>query len=146
MSRLRSVSIGVEPATGRGAWREQKSEVAARFAAAGDRPEAVGAALRALLDYVSTHELFARLAFFELPSAGPVALDRADEMLGTFIAYLRPPLAPSAIGGPVSEVVYEAIGTGSWAVLQYEISHGRREQIAAVGPELCAVALAPFAV
>jgi AcrR family transcriptional regulator len=117
---------------------------AAAYAAAGDRPEAIGTGIRALLDYVAAEELFARLAFFEVPGAGPVALDRADEMLGAFTAFLRPPLAPTAIGGPVSDVVIEAIGTGTWAVLQYEISHGRREQIAAVGPELCAVALAPF--
>ncbi|HXF30173.1 MAG TPA: TetR/AcrR family transcriptional regulator [Solirubrobacterales bacterium] len=118
---------------------------AAAFAAGEGRPEAVGTAIRGLLDYISTHELFARLAFFEVPTAGPVALDRADETLKAFNAYLRPPLAPEGIGGPVSDVVMEAIGTGTWVVLQYEIAHGRREQIADVGPDLCAVALAPFA-
>jgi AcrR family transcriptional regulator len=109
------------------------------------RPEAVGTAIRGLLDYISTHEIFAQLAFFEVPTAGPVALDRADETLEAFNAYLRPPLAPEGIGGPVSDVVMEAIGTGTWVVLQYEIAHGRREQIAEIGPDLCAVALAPFA-
>jgi AcrR family transcriptional regulator len=117
----------------------------AALAAGGERPEAVGTAIRGLLDYISTHELFARLAFFEVPTAGPVALDRADETLKAFNAYLRPPLAPEGIGGPVSDVVMEAIGTGTWVVLQYEIAHGRREQIADTGPDLCAVALAPFA-
>jgi AcrR family transcriptional regulator len=117
----------------------------AALVAGGGRPEAVGTAIRGLLDYISTHELFARLAFFEVPTAGPVALDRADETLEAFNAYLRPPLAPEGIGGPVSDVVMEAIGTGTWVVLQYEIAHGRREQIAEIGPDLCAVALAPFA-
>jgi AcrR family transcriptional regulator len=118
---------------------------AVAFGAGDGRPEAIGTALRGLLDYIASHELFAQLAFFELPTAGPVALDRADEGLDAFTAYLRAPLAPKGIGGPVSDVVIEAIGTGSWAVLQHEIAHGRREQIAAVGPDLCTVALAPFA-
>jgi AcrR family transcriptional regulator len=117
----------------------------AALVAGNGRPEAVGTAIRGLLDYISTHELFARLAFFEVPTAGPVALDRADEILEAFNAYLRPPLSPEGIGGPVSDVVMEAIGTGTWVVLQYEIAHGRREQISEIGPDLCAVALAPFA-
>jgi AcrR family transcriptional regulator len=118
---------------------------AAAFDSAAGRPESIGTGIRGLLDYIASHELFARLAFFELPTAGPVALDRADETLEAYVAYLRAPLAPEAIGGPVSDVVMEAIATGSWAVLQHEIAHGRRERIAEVGPDLCAVALAPFA-
>jgi AcrR family transcriptional regulator len=116
----------------------------AAFIAQGDRPEAVGAGLRALIDYVSEHELFARLAFFELPTAGPMALDKADETLETFTAFLRPGLAPTGIGSPVSEVVMEAIATGTWAVLQYEIAHGRRDSLADTASQLTEVALAPF--
>jgi AcrR family transcriptional regulator len=119
---------------------------AAAFAAEGDRPEAVGAGLRGLVDFVREHELFAQLAFFELPTAGPVALDTADETLETFMAYLRPGIAPTAIGGPVSEVVMEAIATGTWAVLQHEIAQGRREELPAIAPQLTEIALAPFAV
>jgi AcrR family transcriptional regulator len=117
---------------------------AAAFGAAGDRPEAIGAGLRALVDYVAEHELFAKLAFFELPTAGPVALDTADATLEIFMAYLRPGIAPAAIGGPVSKVVLEAIATGTWAVLQYEIAHGRRHSLAEVAPQLTEIALAPF--
>jgi AcrR family transcriptional regulator len=117
---------------------------AAAFAAEGDRPEAIGAGLRALVDYVAEQELFASLAFFELPTAGPVALDKADATLEIFMAYLRPGIAPAAIGGPVSDVVLEAIATGTWAVLQHEIAHGRRESLAEVAPQLTEIALAPF--
>ena len=117
---------------------------AAAFAAEGDRPEAVGAGLRALVDYVAEHELFAKLAFFELPTAGPVALDKADATLEAFMAYLRPGIAPTGIGGPVSEVVLEAIATGTWAVLQHEIAHGRRDSLSEVAPRLTEIALAPF--
>ncbi len=117
---------------------------AAAYLAQGDRPQAIGAGLRALIDYIAEHELFARLAFFELPTAGPVALDKADSALESFVAYLRPGVAPSGIGGPVSNVVLEAIATGSWAVLQHEIAHGRRESLSDVAPLLTEIALAPF--
>jgi AcrR family transcriptional regulator len=119
---------------------------AAAFAAEGDKPEAVGAGLRGLVDFVTEHEHFAQLAFFELPTAGPVALDTADETLEAFMAYLRPGIAPSGIGGPVSEVVMEAIATGTWAVLQHEIAQGRRAELSEIAPQLTTIALAPFAV
>jgi len=45
----------------------------AAFKAAGDGPEAIGAALRALLEHIAGHPMFARLAFFELATAGPTA-------------------------------------------------------------------------
>jgi hypothetical protein len=38
----------------------------------------------------------------------------------------------------------EAIATGTWAVLQYEISHGRRDTLTDVAPQLTEIALAPF--
>jgi AcrR family transcriptional regulator len=117
---------------------------AAAYVAAGDSPAAIGAGMRALIDYVIEHELFAKLAFFELPTAGPVALDKADDTLDAFVAYLRPEIAPRGIGGPVSDVVLEAIATGTWAVLQHEIAHGRRAELAEVAPQLTEIALAPF--
>ena len=55
----------------------------------GSRPEAIGVGLRALLDHIASDPLFARLAFFELPTAGPAALDRADNVLGSFTSYLE---------------------------------------------------------
>jgi hypothetical protein len=45
----------------------------------------------------------------------------------------------------VSDVVLEAISTGTWAVLQHEIAQGRREALGEVAPQLTAIALAPFA-
>ena len=48
------------------------------------------AGLRALLDHTAADELFARLAFFELPMAGPAALDHADRTLGGFTSFLSP--------------------------------------------------------
>ena len=54
-------------------------------------PEAVGAGLRALLEHAAEDDLFARLAFFELPMAGPAALDQADRTPRRLHLLLRPP-------------------------------------------------------
>src|SRR5262249_30310722 len=65
-----------------------------------------------------------RLAFFELPTAGPSALDHADTVLGGFTSYLEgePGSGPSAAD---AKVVGEMIGGGIWAVIQHEINCGK---------------------
>ena len=49
-----------------------------------EAPEAVGAATRALLEHIAASELFARLTFFALLTAGRPALDRGDEVMDRF--------------------------------------------------------------
>jgi len=117
---------------------------AVAFAREGDQPEAVGAGMRALLEYIAADELFARLAFFELPTAGPVALDRADAMMDNFGAFLDQGRMPASLGEPLSTAILEAIPTGTWATIQHEIAHGRREGLPELAPELTRIALAPF--
>lgn len=119
-----------------------ESAVVAFSAATG--PAAVGAGLRALCEYVSGHPTFARLAFFELPTAGPAALDRADQILDAFTSFLDPPAAPEGIGAAPSAVVRQAIGTGIWSAIQHEIEHGRGAELPALAPELARIALAPL--
>jgi AcrR family transcriptional regulator len=114
------------------------------FESAPDGPEAIGAGTRALTEYIAEHRIFARLAFFELPTAGPAALDRADANMDAFTAFLTPEQGPSGIGGPVPNVVLEAIGSGIWSVIQYEIGHGRGESLPELAPELTRIALAPL--
>lgn len=114
------------------------------FAAESDRPEAVGAGVRALLEHIAASEIFARLAFFELPTAGPAALDRADATLDGFTALLRPGTGPGELGRELPQPILEAIATGIWAVIQYEIVHGRRVALPQLAPDLCRLVLAPF--
>jgi len=116
----------------------------AAFKEAGDSPAAIGAGLRALTEHIGRHYLFARLAFFELPTAGPAALDRADEIMDNVTAFLAPDLAPSGIGGPVPQTTLEAIGTGIWAVLQREIANDRVDSLPDLAPEITRLALAPL--
>jgi AcrR family transcriptional regulator len=123
---------------------ETLAATAATFGQEGNRPEAIGVALRVLLEQIAGNELFARLAFFELPTAGPVALDRADATLDSFSAFLEPGVAPSQIGGPLPRPVLEAIPSGIWAVLQHEIVQGRSAVLPELAPDLTRIVLAPF--
>lgn len=126
---------------------EALTACATAFAAAGeDRPTAIGAALRALLEHIAANELFARLAFFELPTAGPVALDRADAMLDSFVAFLDSGDAPSDLPGSLPQPILEAIPTGAWAVIQHEMATGRLRSLPAIAPELARVVLASYRV
>jgi AcrR family transcriptional regulator len=119
-------------------------EATAAFAREDGRPEAVGAGLRALLEHIAANPLFARLAFFELPTAGPVALDRADATMDGFSAFLEPGAMPSELGEPLPRAILEAIPTGTWAVIQHEIAHGRSAGLPGLAPDLTRIALAPF--
>jgi AcrR family transcriptional regulator len=117
---------------------------AAAFAREGDRPEAIGASLRTLLEHIAGNPLFARLAFFELPTAGPVALDRADATMDSLSTFLEPGMLPSGLGGPLPRAILEAIPTGTWAVIQHEIARGRSADLPNLAPDLTRIALAPF--
>jgi AcrR family transcriptional regulator len=107
-------------------------------------PEAIGTALRTLSEHIAANELYARLAFFELPTAGPPALDRADQTMDLLISFLEPGRAPRGIGGPAPRVVLEATAAGIWFVIQREIACGRRSDLPDKADELTRLALAPL--
>jgi len=113
----------------------------AAYARQDQAPEAIGAGLRAMLEYIADNELFARLAFFELPTAGPPALDRADATLGLFTAYLR---NSPELGPPLPKPIMEAIPSALWAVIQHEITQGRLETLPELAPEAARIAIASF--
>jgi AcrR family transcriptional regulator len=104
-------------------------------------PEAIGAGLRAMLEYIAGNQLFARLAFFELLAAGPPALDRADATLDLFTGYLR---NSPELGPPLPRSVMEAIPSGIWAVIQHEIAQGRLETLPELAPEAARIVVASF--
>jgi AcrR family transcriptional regulator len=124
---------------------ETLGTTAAAFESAGDRPEAIGTAVRAILEHISANELFARLAFFDLQTAGPIALDRADAAIEDFTAFLRPGIAPNGIDKPTPEAVLQAVGCGAWSVIQHQLALGNAKSLPRLAPELVRVALTPFA-
>ena len=98
-----------------------------------------------MLEHVAANELFARLAFFELQTAGPAALDCADSAMDT-----SPPTSPRSscrakFPAPYRGPIREAIGSGIWAAIQHEIAHGREAELAERAPEITRIALAPLA-
>jgi AcrR family transcriptional regulator len=122
---------------------KETMQLVAAAAAAEEQPqEAVGAGLRALLEHAADDELFARLAFFELPMAGPAALDQADRTLGGFTSFFSPQAVPEDTEAP--PVILKAITGGTWAVIQHEFAEGRGEQLPQLAPEIVEFALAPF--
>jgi AcrR family transcriptional regulator len=111
------------------------------YARQGQAPEAIGAGLRAMLEYVASNELVARLAFFELPTAGPPALDRADATLDLFTAYLQ---NSPELGPPLPKSLMVAIPSAIWAVIQHEIAQGRLESLPELAPEAARIVVASF--
>ena len=116
----------------------------AAYETAGDRPEAVGAGIRAMVEHVAGNELFARITFFELQTAGPIALDRADMMMDRFMDFLRPENAAKGLGTPPPEPILQAIGSGIWGAIQHELAKGRSRRLPGLAPELTRIALMPF--
>jgi AcrR family transcriptional regulator len=113
------------------------------FEAAGDRPEAIGAGLRAMLEHIAGNQIFARFTFFDLQTAGPVALDRADGAMASFTALLEPGQAPAGLN-EVSKTIVDAVGSGCWSVIQYELTRGRSKWLPEKAPELTRIVLTPF--
>jgi AcrR family transcriptional regulator len=109
----------------------------------GASPRSAGAAIRAILDHVAFNELVARFTFFELQTAGPVALDRADAVMDSFTAMLQPGMTGNA--KPPSKPVLDAVGSGCWSVIQHELATGNAESLPELAPELTRIVLAPFA-
>jgi AcrR family transcriptional regulator len=116
----------------------------AAFEAESEWPEAVGAGMRAMLEYVSTNDIFARIAFFELQTAGPMALDRADTVMDTFTAFLDSRFA-SGRRGAAPSLTREAVGSGVWASIQHQLVLGRAAELPEAAPELARLVMVPLA-
>jgi AcrR family transcriptional regulator len=120
--------------------------LAATFEAAIDEPEWPGtvvAGMRGMFEHIATEPLFAKLVFFELPAAGPVALDHADDAIRRFTGFLQPRFLPPHIS-PLPGVVVEALGGGMWSAIQHEVAVGDLHSLPDFAPRLAAVALHPM--
>lgn len=120
---------------------EALERTSAALEQAEDGSEAVGVALRTLTEYVAGNELYAQLAFFELPTAGPPALDRADETMDLLVSFIDPSGDGRKGDDPVSRAVLEATAAGIWFVIQREIAHNRLQALPAETGELARIAL-----
>jgi AcrR family transcriptional regulator len=112
----------------------------AAFGAAGGGVEGIGAGLRVLLEYAAADRFYAHIAFLELPSAGPLGLDRFDQTNDRFAALLK---GSHPSDEPPSDVVLGAIGSGIWDVIRHEIAHGRADGLPALSPQIARLAVTP---
>jgi AcrR family transcriptional regulator len=120
--------------------------LATTLAAAALEPEwpgTVEAGMRGFFEHIATEPLFAKLAFFELPAAGPVALDHADAAIRRFTGFLDPRALPAGIA-PLPPVIVEALGGGMWQAIQHEIAVGDIDALPDFAPKLTAIALTPL--
>jgi AcrR family transcriptional regulator len=109
----------------------------------GGSPDPAGVGLRTVLQYIADNEIFARIAFFELPTIGTAGLDAAESGIERFTAAIKVQELPEEFGEPVSEVIREAIGGGIWAVIQHEIAEDRAASLPELAPEVLNLALTP---
>jgi AcrR family transcriptional regulator len=105
--------------------------------------EAIEAGCRALLEYLIEEPIYTRIAFFELPVAGPVALDHADAAITKFMLFLHPEAIPPGVQ-PLHPAIVEAMGGGIWSALQRKIATGDMSALLEFAPELAKVMLMPI--
>ncbi|HEX7280141.1 MAG TPA: TetR/AcrR family transcriptional regulator [Solirubrobacterales bacterium] len=115
------------------------------FRSAADGPEAIGAVLRALTEHIAEDQMYARLAFLEMMTAGPPALDRSEEVMNGVLAFIEDSEGSKELWGRVPRVVLEATAGGIWFVIQREVAHGRGDSLPGKAPELAKLALLPVA-
>ncbi|HTE61313.1 MAG TPA: TetR/AcrR family transcriptional regulator [Solirubrobacteraceae bacterium] len=117
------------------------AETGAAFNSMPTWPDALREALRTLLAFIASEPAFARLAFFELMTAGSAAQQRSELVLDAFAGFLQPGFERSP---DVPPVVAHAIAGGIWSVVHNEIAHDRLAQLPALTPSVAYLALAPF--
>lgn len=115
------------------------------FAGAEGGPESIGAALRALTEHIANDRMYARLAFLEMMTAGPPALDRSERTMNGVLAFVEAGEGSKELWNRIPRVVLEATAGGIWFVIQREVAHGRDHSLPAKAPELARLALAPVA-
>ena len=120
--------------------------VLAAFRAQSRWPEAIAAALEALLHHIAADRVLAALAFTELVTAGPGALDRADAAQRNFTTLLDPDLFGTSVPQRPADCVVEAISGGIFTAIAHEIAAGRGAELPRLAPEVTRLALTPFGV
>jgi AcrR family transcriptional regulator len=105
--------------------------------------EAIETGCLALVEHLIEEPIFTRIAFFELPVAGPVALDHADAAVRKFMLFLHTAAIPPGIK-PLHPAIVEALGGGIWSALQRKIATGDLSTLPEFSRALAKVTLIPI--
>jgi AcrR family transcriptional regulator len=103
-------------------------------------PEGVRSGITALLDHVAVHPFLGHVAFVEIFSVGPSAIERRSRMLqkfaDVFIRHIPDSHRPS-------ELVAEAIVGAIWAVIHDYVARGHVDRLHELADDATYLALAP---
>jgi hypothetical protein len=107
---------------------------------AGGWPDGVRSGIAALLDHIATHPFIGRVAFIEVFSVGPSAIERRSRMLGRFadVFIRRIPNSERP-----SELVAEAIVGAIWAIIHDYVVRGQVHRLHELVDDATYIALAP---
>lgn len=107
-------------------------------------PERLEAALAWALDTLASHPLEARVAFVEVLTAGPRALELRDRAMRELTPLLTPGFDAAPAGTAVPRSMPTAI-VGAWGeLIGTRVRHGRVEELPRLLSDLLFCALAPF--
>jgi AcrR family transcriptional regulator len=107
---------------------------------AGGWPEGVRGGIVALLDHVAAHPFLGPVAFVEIFSVGPSAIERRSRMLRKFADVFTQRIPDSQ---RPSELIAEAIVGAIWAIVHDRIVRGRVELLPELADDATYLALAP---
>jgi AcrR family transcriptional regulator len=107
-------------------------------------PARVNAGLAAFLGYVAAEPALARTCIVEALSAGPVAAERYERSIQSFVPLLRLGRKVSPQGEELPETLEETIVGGIFWILYQRIIMGWAEQIEDLRAELVEFCLAPY--
>jgi AcrR family transcriptional regulator len=107
---------------------------------AGSWPDRVHSAITALLEHVAAHPFLGRVAFIEIFSVGPSAIERQSRLLERFADRLVEAFPHSQ---RPSELVAEAIVGAIWAVVHDHVVRGQQRLLRELADDATYLALAP---
>jgi AcrR family transcriptional regulator len=107
---------------------------------AGGWPDGVRSGIAALLDHVAAHPFLGRVAFIEIFSVGPPAIERRSRMLQKFADVFTRHIPDSQ---RPSELVAEAIVGAIWAVIHDYVARGDVDRLHELSDDATYLALTP---
>lgn len=107
---------------------------------AGGWPEGVRGGIVALLDHVAAHPFLGPVAFIEIFSVGPSAIERRSRMLQKFADVFTQRIPDSQ---RPSQLIAEAIVGSIWAIIHDRIVRGRVDLLPELADDATYLALAP---
>jgi AcrR family transcriptional regulator len=125
---------------------ELRERVSEAFNEVDDWPRAIRAAIAAMLGFLAAEPNLARLCMVEALVAGPVAVDRYDAAIQSFVPYFlkgREGRSPEVLAR-LSPTIEEALVGGMVSLISRRIVAGRAAELEELLPDLVEFTLTPY--